>query len=274
MKKYKPSEQKNRLEIAIRKALIIAHSEKNLLDKKFAEENFRYIVITEISKVKCFGSFPNNQEANNHLCFEQQYHYHGFQESDDHCKFIPDIVSLAPGYKEAKENFTNPLVIELKSNGKITAKNSKSQNSVDSDLRNRIKTLGSCIDSDLLKTRIYLEKIYDQYTFEFGVVLNIGYPDDNLDEHIIGLERILQKHQSELKEIPNKDSYKSLLFGWFNPYLDKPEIYWLNQKDKIKLAVSSEPKTQKSYKLINTIFLPFFSLFVSAKKLWQNNRTK
>jgi hypothetical protein len=44
---------------------------------------------------------------------------------------------------------------------------------------------------------------------------------------------VLNKHQKELRKETN--SSKNLLFAWFNRLTNKPELFWLDQEQDIKL---------------------------------------
>ena len=235
MKTYTPSEQKKRLKKAINAALIEACNEMKVLKKHYTEENFRYVVMRQISKVLCFGVFPNINKDDYLLCFEKTYEKNTFK---------PDIVSVkyrANGKKE-QINKVNPLVIEMKINASITAsdKKTKTNNKYSREIQ-KIKKMGSCISTDLYKVRQYLKKV-DDIQFTNGVVLNIGIPKqkkqvatkDDFLWYINDLEQILRMHQKEFKNEIN--SSKNLLFAWFNPIRNKPELIWLNQENIIELA--------------------------------------
>jgi hypothetical protein len=222
-----PKKTKVILELAIKNALSIAFTEKKILGDYYAEENLRYTVMTEISKVSHFGVFPNSNDHVHHLCFQK--HYGHIHHDDSNSKLIPDIVSLRSLEKRDGYSVNCPLVIELKKDGKITA----SKKIRTEDLHQRIKKLGSSIEADLLKNRIYLTKGNDTHTFEYGVVINLvsEYTENNL----IKLEKMLIRQQKEFKKIKSTDSHKNLLFAWFNPFIDKPELLWLNQRETISL---------------------------------------
>jgi hypothetical protein len=231
MKTYTPTQQKTKLKKALTLALNLAHEEMRVLGPHYAEENLRYVVMTAISNVTCFGDFPNKNQDGYNLCFEKNYEGNTFK---------PDIVSLnlrANG-KNQKVNKSNALVIELKKDAKITPKKTVSASK---DLYKRIDKLGSCLESDILKTRIYLKK-EGEFQFEFGVVMNIGIPkpqkrdrtDDDRAKYTHDLEVVLKKHQKEFRKEMN--SSKNLLFAWFNPLIKKPELIWLNQPNEIKLG--------------------------------------
>ena len=70
MKNYSLPEKKKKLKSAITKALKSAYKEIKILGVHYKEENLRYLVASEISKVNCFGNFPNLEESGPHLCFE------------------------------------------------------------------------------------------------------------------------------------------------------------------------------------------------------------
>jgi len=251
MIKYSIETKKSRLEKAIKKSLKIANSEMMILGQYYAEENLRYVVMSEISNVKCFGVFPNNSNSKNYLCFEKKYQYIGFSDSDNR-KFKPDIVSLDSDRIDSEEEPIHNLVIELKSKSVVkTIKDPKKRQVIKKEvLKEQIKLMDSCIERDILKTRIYLEKKYDDHIFEFGVVLSIGLPSEKKNELANQLQEILREQQSELKKISENKTYKNLLFGWYNPILNEPEIFWLNQKDKIN--ISMQPKERTNFEtLIN-----------------------
>jgi hypothetical protein len=234
MKTYTPTEQKTKLEKALISALKIANEEINVLGPHYAEENLRYAVMTAISNVRCFGVFPNKNQDGYNLCFEKKYEKNTFK---------PDIVSLnlrANG-KKHKVNKSNPLVIELKINASLTATDSKKKiNSKLSKDIQKIKRMGSCLSTDIYKVRQYLKKV-DTIQFDFGVVMTIGIPkptkreqsDDDLAKYTYDLEVVLRKHQKEFRK--EKNSSKNLLFAWFNPLINKPELFWLDQEKEIKL---------------------------------------
>jgi hypothetical protein len=235
MKTYTPTEQKTKLESAIKSALKVANEEMIVLGPHYAEENLRYVVMTAISDVTCFGIFPNKNDDGYNLCFEKHYEKNIFK---------PDIVSLnlRSNGKNHKVNKINPLVIELKINALITAsENKKKINSkLPKDIQ-KIKKMGSCLSTDLYKVRQYLKKV-DDTQFNFGVVMNIGIPkppkrertDDDRAKYTHDLEVVLKKHQKEFRKEVN--SSKNLLFAWFNPLIKKPELIWLNQPNEIKLG--------------------------------------
>ena len=222
-----PSKPKAALELAIKNALNIGFIEKSLLGEYYAEENLRYSVMTEISKVNHFGVFPNSNDQKHHLCFQRHYEHVHLDESNS--KLIPDIVSLRYLEKGKGYSVNSPLVIELKKDGNITAnKKIRTEN-----LHKRIKKLGSCIEADLLKNRIYLTKRKDTFTFEYGVVINLV--SQNNESYIVKLEEMLIRQQREFNQIKSINSNKNLLFAWFNPHINKPELIWLNQKKPISL---------------------------------------
>lgn len=215
------------LERAINLSLKMAFEEKKILGDKYTEENFRYTVMLFISELNHFGSYPNKDENTYHLCFQHKYTYEGLTNKES--RLIPDIVCLKKQKKGNKYCRNHPFVIELKKDGKISpAKKSQAL-----DLSKRINKLGSCIESDILKTRIYLSKGKDSDTFRTGIVLNIITDCGKSD--FLWLEAMLNRQQKELKKVDLNESNKRLLFGWYNPKLKAPELIWLNQKEPIKL---------------------------------------
>jgi hypothetical protein len=222
-----PTKSKDALELAIKNALKIAYVEKRLLLDYYSEENLRYTVMTEISKVNHFGTFPNSNDHKHHLCFQR--HYEHVHLDDSNSKLIPDIVSLRYLEKGIGYSVNSPLVIELKKDGNITSKKIIRTK----DLHKRIKKLGSCIEADLLKNRIYLTKRKDTFTFEYGVVINLV--SEHNESYLTKLEEMLIRQQREFNLIKSIDSHKNLLFAWFNPFIKEPELIWLNQREPIAL---------------------------------------
>ena len=100
--------------------------------------------------------------------------------------------------------------------------------------------MGSCLSTDLYKVRQYLKKV-DDIQFKNGVVMNVGIPKGKIKEPTIDdrakytydLEVVLKKHQKEFRKETN--SSKNLLFAWFNPLIEEPEWFWLDQEEDIKL---------------------------------------
>ena len=239
MRTYTPKEQKTRLVVAIKSALIEANNEMVVLKQHYTEENLRYVVMNRISHVKCFGHFPNIDKYDYLLCFEKQYEKNTFK---------PDIVSVKfrSNGKNKKINPTNPLVIELKINAAITAsdKKLKTNPKLSKDIL-KIKKMGSCLSTDLYKVRQYLKKV-DDIQFKNGVVMNVGIPKGKIKEPTIDdfanfthdLEVVLNKHQKEFLKETN--SSKNLLFAWYNPLINKPELIWLNQKENIVLGTNKK----------------------------------
>jgi hypothetical protein len=223
MRKDTLKDKKNKLKIAITRALITANEEMKVLKKNYKEENLRYSVMHEISNVDCFGVFPNIDENRQHnLCFEHYYQYEGIKKDFE---LRPDIVSLKK--KPSGYSVNSPLAIELKQNGKIT--NNKVRRPL--DLKEQINKLGSCIESDILKSRIYLLK-KDSFTFDISVVIHLVSEDCATKFSV--LEKMLNRQRDQL--ICSSKSNKNLLFAWFNQSTKKPELIWLNQKNKIVLA--------------------------------------
>jgi hypothetical protein len=253
--KFSIETKKKKLEKAIKSALYIAQKEKLILNQDFAEENLRYIVMTEISKVKCFGQFPNIKASTNRICFEKCYKYLGSTEDEDR-NFYPDIVSLKSTINEAELTQTHNLVVELKINSHVSGIKDDEQRKTlkKKDLKQRIGSLNSSLEQDILKTRIYLERKYDDYTFEIGVVIILGFQNKKEEGSLSELEKILVEQQNELRKISEKHTFKNLLFGWFNPKINEPELFWLNQKEKISIQRNKKSKFDSFYQWITKIF--------------------
>ena len=82
---------KQKLEIALKNSLEQALIEMESVGKAgFSEEALRYLVMSEISKQKYWGSFPNELKNENKLLFEQEYQRLKFKRKT----LKPDIVSI------------------------------------------------------------------------------------------------------------------------------------------------------------------------------------
>ena len=212
------------IEDAVWIALEIAYKEKEILGEDYTEENLRYTVMLVLSYIKHFGSYPNDEKAEYHLCFQKHYSHTRTKGKEE--KFIPDIVSLK---RDRRDSYSvNPLVVELKKDGKIAPKKKcKSQ-----DLYTRIEKLGTCIESDILKTRIYINK-KDKFRFKYGVVINLF--SDITPQKFVELEKMLQRQQSEYRANSSKN-VQNLMFAWYNTELKEPEYFWFNEDDPITLG--------------------------------------
>jgi hypothetical protein len=201
MTTYKSSlAQINKLENAITESLFIANDELRILKQQYKEENLRYVVMTEISKVKCFGVFPNiDENSDRKLCFQTEY---------NGGEYKPDIVSLL-FTKSGVVKKLNPLVIELKKMASIKE-----------------------LEIDLGKAHHYLKDVGGM-KFGIAVIITIGIPGKKEDNNIYELEKLLQKHQTKIK---SRSWGQNLLFAWYNPKIEEPEFFWLNETNKIKLG--------------------------------------
>jgi hypothetical protein len=222
-----PSNEIKALENAITHALGIAFKEKQVLKTAYTEENLRYTVMLAISYIDHFGTYPNHDQADFHLCFQKQYNHHRTRTKNKKVTLIPDIVSLK---SDRKKNYSvNPLVIELKEDGKIAPK----VKSRDKDLFMRIKKYGSCIESDILKTRIYINS-KDDFRFKYGVVINLVSEIE--PSHLKYLQEMLQRQQKEFREEYSSKPKKNLLFAWYNTAINEPELIWLHQEKPVILG--------------------------------------
>jgi hypothetical protein len=230
MKNYTMPEKKKRLKRAIIKALNLAYKEIKILGVHYKEENLRYLVASEISKVNCFGNFPNLEDEGPHLCFDNYYKYEGLKKDSE---LRPDIVSLVKTPTGTGYSVNSLLSVELKQKGKISG-NSKNKGVRHIDLKEKINKLGSCIESDIIKSRIYLTK-KDTFTFDISVVIHLVNKIDA--EGIVELNKMLNRQRKELRET-KETTNKNLLFAWFNPspLINDPELIWLNQVKHIKLG--------------------------------------
>ena len=186
------------LEKAIYQGLLEASEEKEHLTLNFKEENLRYIVMSKISDIKHFGVFPNTDvKVKPKLCFQTYY-----QTDCDNGKYLPDIASLELNKNGSKKKI-NPLVIELKTNASIP------------ELR-----------IDLNKANHYLKKVGNT-KFKIAVVMTLGIPEDrNIDNYIYDLQEELNKNR---RNIIQRKTGKKLLFAWYNPKINEPELFWLDQ---------------------------------------------
>ena len=239
MKTYTIDQQKTKLEKAIKDSLIIANNELCILKDYYMEENLRYVVMTEISKAKCFGVFPNTNINGNLLCFEQSYPK---PKKGQKSEFKPDIVSIKLRKNRGNTysiNKVNPLVIELKQNPSIgKRKPTPMPNIFEPNPQKEqieIKDMKSTLSRDIAKVRKYIIKNSDSLRFEIGAVVIVGTGDNNVNNFKNDLEIELVEQQKELKELKELMSL-NLLFAWYNPLINKPELIWLNQKEKIVLG--------------------------------------
>ena len=212
MKTCTPTEQKSKLEKAIIESLFIANDELRILKQQYKEENLRYVVMTEISNVKCFGVFPNiDEKSDRKLCFQTEY---------NGGEYKPDIVSLL-FTKSGMVKKLNPLVIELKKRASIKE-----------------------LEIDLGKAHHYLKDVGDM-KFGIAVIINIGIPEDKkkiseekkMENYIWELKKVLQKHRTKLK---SRSWGQNLLFAWFNPLIEEPELFWLDREEKIVLGTNKK----------------------------------
>ncbi len=197
---------REKLEKAIYKAIKVSAKEQNHYKEYFTEENFRYIVMNEISKIGDFGSFPNNLSEDVFLIFEHNY-------SVD---FKPDIACLRKRKNSKKIilNTKHPLVVELKVRGKINGEKHS-------------------IQKDLKKVKEYMHKNKGGSNFEYGIILNVGIPKKkNIQNYVQEMQKLLNDNKFK------KDTYSSLnlLFGWHNPLANVIELIWLDQIYPIRLA--------------------------------------
>ena len=58
-----------------------------------------------------------------------------------------------------------------------------------------------------------------------------------MENYIWELKKVLQKHRTKLK---SRSWGQNLLFAWFNPLIEEPELFWLNQKEKIVLGTNKK----------------------------------
>ena len=178
--------------------------------------------------MNCFGNFPNLKESGPHLCFENHYIYRGLKKDS---QLKPDIVSLIKTPTGIAYSVNSLLAVELKQNGRITSSaDNKGVNHA--DLKDQINKLGPCIESDIIKSRIYLTN-KDLFTFDISVVIHLV---DKIDtDGLVQLNRMLNRQRKELVD-SKETTNKNLLFAWFNPLMKKPELIWLNQTNEIKLG--------------------------------------
>lgn len=229
MKKYTLPDKKKKLKSAINKALKLAYKEIKILGDKYKEENLRYVVASKISEVNCFGNFPNSDENGPHLCFQTYYKYQGLKKDSE---LRPDIVSLIKTPTGIEYSVKGLLAVELKQNGSISG-SADNKGANHADLKDKINKLGSCIESDIIKSRIYLTK-KDTFAFEISVVIHLVAKIDD-DGIVIGqLNKMLNRQRNEILK-SRESSNKNLLFAWYNPEIKKPELIWLNQKAEIAL---------------------------------------
>ncbi len=71
---------KKKLQTALRRALKLALIEMDCVEDGFSEESLRYLVMSEISKKKIWGTFPNKPGGKTKLLFEQEYNILKFKK--------------------------------------------------------------------------------------------------------------------------------------------------------------------------------------------------
>jgi len=71
---------KKKLETSLRRALKLSLIEMEAVENGFSEEALRYLVMSEISKKKYWGTFPNKLNSKNKLLFEQEYNILKFKK--------------------------------------------------------------------------------------------------------------------------------------------------------------------------------------------------
>ena len=72
----------------------------------------------------------------------------------------------------------------------------------------------------------------DTFTFDISVVIHLESKPTGTKFSV--LEKMLNRQRDQL--ICSSDTKKNLLFAWFNQSTKKPELIWLNQKNKIVLG--------------------------------------
>ncbi len=189
--------EKIQLMKALSKAMIIANIDRDSVGDYFKEESFRYITISEISKLGKWGTFPNNTKKNK-LVFE--FGYGKYKKLSNPEKFIPDIVSF--NYltaKKEKDQIRTHFVVELKVRDKIDP-----------------------ITDDLKHCREYIKKGTGKHDFNLAVCLILN-PSKSWDSFRSYVLKLASKRK-------NSPADSNLLFGclsWENEEEAAPGFLWL-----------------------------------------------
>lgn len=133
-------QKKIELEIAIKEALIQFSKEMDV-SYHYTEETLRYIVVTQISKLKHYGTIPNNSKTKPQLSCQFAYKKTKSKESSD---WKPDIISAI--WSEDRKITIPILAVELKKDH---------------------------ADSDFVKCMHYVNEKSGQHSFKLAIMINI-----------------------------------------------------------------------------------------------------
>jgi len=183
-------------EVAIN-ALSNSIKEQDITKGAFSEEALRYLTMSEISKKKIWGTFPNKKTRNGKkedriLAFEKLY------KRDLNNKFyFPDIVSYH------KTNKNHNLVVELK-------------------IKKDIK------DKDIKKCKEYLDKKSGEINFNLAMVLFSNDIDKSFEKDMNKKIKAAAKKGTSINN-------STLLLGFIewefdekkNKHLGDPKTFWM-----------------------------------------------
>lgn len=133
--------RKKDLEEAIKKSLELFAIELKY-SKHYTEETLRYIVISQISKLKLYGQIPNRTSSGAQISCEYKY---GRTKSSVSKNWQPDIISAI---WDKEGNIIDPIfAIELKTNSS---------------------------DKDFKKCRDYIHKKIGTHSFQIAICIDLG----------------------------------------------------------------------------------------------------
>jgi len=188
---------KKQLVKAFTAAMITANKDRASVGEYFKEESFRYITITEISKLGKWGTFPNDKNKAK-LVFE--FNYKKYKKKNNPEKFIPDIVSFTYlSAKKEKDQINPHFAIELK-----------------------VKDSIESIQVDLKHCKEYIKDGKGIHDFKLAVCLILNPYKAQSD--FLDYARLLFSKRKSI----NSDS--KLLFGlldWKNEKEATPVLFWL-----------------------------------------------
>ena len=211
------SGEKEKLKDATKKALVRAIKEMEVLGTNlFKEDQFRHIVLEELSKVKVFGKFSDNKFPK--LVLEMPITPKNARTMGN--RRTADIVSLKDlktygprGYSNSSTDHklenVQPLVVELKGNSPSITKKS--------------------IEDDVRRVRNFVKDGWGSSTYKLGAMLVARKSEFN----------------------PTKVSNSKVLFGHIKN--GQPEVYWISDSTTTqstqKIKDSNTPSSTSDSKL-------------------------
>ena len=175
--------QKKELEEVIKKSLELFAIEIKY-SKHYTEETLRYLVITQISKLKIYGQIPNRTSNGAQISCEYKY---GRTKSSASKNWQPDIIS---------------------------AKWDKEGNMVDPIFAIELKAVSS--DKDFRKCRDYIHKKIGKHTFQIAICIDIGSEWRMADNYYKKLKTTRSKGRILWCTLGKKnDGTTTIICNWF-----------------------------------------------------------